>query len=292
METRPLFTLSIFFFTLFTPTRTLATLPACQPNCGPLPLKYPLGTGYGCGSPLFYPSLSCANDQLLLTTHTGSYPITSLSYPTSTLTVTPPQMSTCSSMQCSSNFGLDWNGPFQLGPSLFILLSCASPPIYKSTPLCDSYNTHLCAALYTCPSIVSFGLPLFANTNSCCVYSPASLGPKGDLDLQGLKCAGYTSVVSLGDFATDPSEWQYGVALKYGQGGIDNYNLATACEVCERSDGVCGYAPPRNYFLCVCKNGANTSTDCYGQLDFWNSATKQGRAWFGWLSVMGLLLLV
>ncbi|XP_077238985.1 uncharacterized protein LOC143880112 [Tasmannia lanceolata] len=301
MDKRSLFTLpllhSIFIITLYTPTRTLAIVPACKNKCGSLPLKYPLGVGFGCGSPRFYPSLSCPNDELLLTTHTGSYPISSLSYTTSTLTITPLSMSTCSSMQSSSNFGLDWNGPFQLGPSLFILLSCLSPPNYKTTSLCDPSNAHLCAALYTCPTVTSFGLPLFASTNSCCVYSPASLGPKGDLDLQGLKCAGYASVLSLGDMPTDPTQWQYGVALKYSEGGIDNYNLATACNGCEMSGGVCGYAPPRNYFICVCSNGANTSTDCNGQVDFWSSAPKHDigifaikKAWLGWLVVLGFVL--
>ncbi|KAJ8632585.1 hypothetical protein MRB53_025921 [Persea americana] len=254
---------------------TSAALPACKSTCGSLPVKYPLGTGPGCGSPRFHPSVSCSSsDQLLLTTHTGSYPITSISYPTSTLTISPPLMSTCSSMHSSPDFGLDWATPFQIGPSIFLLLSCTTPSsslTFKGSPLCDSSNAHLCAAIYSCSSVVSLGLPLFAPTNSCCVYSPANLGPHGDLDLEGLKCAGYAPVVSLGEYPTDPSRWEYGVTLQFSDGGLDNYNFATACEACEKSKGACGYAPPSNYFVCVCKNGVNTSTDCYGQVDYWNS---------------------
>ncbi|KAL6006727.1 hypothetical protein ACLOJK_032220 [Asimina triloba] len=254
----------------FLPWRTLASSPSCRSTCGSLPIKYPLGTGPGCGSPRFQPSLSCApNDQLLLITHTGSYPVTSISYATSTLTITPPLMSTCNSMNASPNIGLDWASPFQVGPSLFLLLSCSSPSstlTYKGSLLCDPSNAHLCAALYTCPSVVSLGLPLFAPSNSCCVYSPANLGPHMDLDVQGLKCAGYSSVVSVGDSPTEPSKWEYGVALKFGEGGVDGYASATACEACEKSEGVCGYAPPRNSFVCVCQNGVNTTSDCTGQI--------------------------
>ncbi|KAF5188813.1 wall-associated receptor kinase carboxy-terminal protein, partial [Thalictrum thalictroides] len=195
---------------------------SCQNKCGSLEVNYPLGTGYGCGSPRFYPYVSCApgGDQLLLTTHTGSYPITSISYTTSTITITPPQMSTCNSMQSSSNFGLDWTSPFQLGPSVFILLACPPPTSslsIKGTPICDTANTHLCASIHTCPAVASLGLSLFAPTSTCCVYSPANLNAKGDLDLQKLKCAAYVSVVSLGDIPTDPNRWVYGINLKYNQ---------------------------------------------------------------------------
>ncbi|KAK9949564.1 hypothetical protein M0R45_005081 [Rubus argutus] len=56
-----------------------------------------------------------------------------------------------------------------------------------------------------CPSVTGLDLPLFPPTNTCCVYSPGNLDAKGELDLRGLKCKGYTSVVSLGDYPTDPS---------------------------------------------------------------------------------------
>ncbi|XXG67066.1 hypothetical protein AAC387_Pa06g0495 [Persea americana] len=171
-------------------------------------------------------------------------------------------------MHPSPNFGLDWATPFQLGPSLFLLLSCTLPSssiTFKGTPICDPSNAHLCAYLYTCPALSSLSLPLFAPSNSCCVYSPANLGPHMDLDIQGLKCAGFSSVVSLGDSPADPSRWEYGVVLKFGERELDGHDFATACDTCEKSDGVCGYAPPRNYFVCVCQNGVNTTLDCYGQ---------------------------
>ncbi|KAL2246616.1 UNVERIFIED_CONTAM: hypothetical protein Sindi_2513900 [Sesamum indicum] len=251
-----------FILTMTKPTLTLE--PACKTRCGTLDVKYPFGTGPGCGSPRFHPYVACSPDgtQLLLTTHTGSYPITSISYADSTLTISPPCMSNCTSMQpAPPKFGLDWAGPFQLGSSTFILLACSSSTI-KGNPICDPSSAYLCPSIYTCPGVVSLGLPLFPPTNSCCVYSPANLNSNVELDIRELKCAGYTSVVSLGDLPTNPGQWLYGVALKYTLGGLDSYNIAPSCRACEMSGGVCGYSPPRNYFVCVCANG-NTTTDCY-----------------------------
>ncbi|KAG9455278.1 hypothetical protein H6P81_008182 [Aristolochia fimbriata] len=297
------FFLVIIIHAIWEPRLTIeAALSACKNKCGSLEIQYPLGSGPGCGSPRFESSISCSpsNDQLLLTTHTGSYPVTSISYAASTLTVVPPLMSTCAAMHSSPNFGLDWSSPFQPGPSLFLLLACSTsaPSLtYKGTPLCDPINAHLCSALYTCPSVTSLGLPLFSPSNSCCAYSPANLGPHGDLDVQGLRCAGYTSLVSLGDVPTDPTRWEYGIVLKFGLGGVDSYNFAVACQVCQRSSGICGYAPPRNNFVCVCQNGVNTSSDCNGQAPIWNRAATHrpnyllgfslhGCSW--WVMILGL----
>ncbi|KAM1068373.1 hypothetical protein ACFX2A_000349 [Malus domestica] len=263
--------LSVFIL-LNLATAAAADSPACNPTCGSLQLKYPFGTGPGCGSPIFQSYITCTftNNQqlLLLTTHTGLYPITSISYSTQTITLTPSSMFNCTSMQPSlSNFGLDWASPFQLGPSTFILLSC-QPPTSSLTlkpsgmPVCDPCYSQLCASIYTCPSVVGLGLPLFPPTNTCCVYSPGNLDAKGELDLHGLRCT-FTSVVSLGDYPTDPVQWEYGVALKYSHGGLDSGIVDTKCKSCEMSDGVCGYrVDDHDQFLCVCKNGYNTSSDC------------------------------
>ncbi|KAL0302215.1 UNVERIFIED_CONTAM: hypothetical protein Sangu_3112400 [Sesamum angustifolium] len=179
--------------------------------------------------------------------HTGSYPITFISYTDSTLTISPPCMSNCTSMQpAPPKFGLDWAGPFQLGSSTFILLACSSSTI-KGNPICDPSSAYLCPSIYTCTGVVSLGLPLFPPTNSCCVYSPANLDPNVELDIRELKCGGYTSVVSLGDLPTDPGQWLYGVALKYTLGGLDSYNIAPSCRACEMSGGVCGRFAAGNF---------------------------------------------
>lgn len=122
------------------------------------------------------------------------------------------------------------------------------------------------------------------------MYSPANLDGKGELDLRALNCDGYASVVSLGDYPTDPSKWIYGVAVKYINGVLDNNIIDTKCNACQMSGGICGYAPPGNSFACVCNNGYNTSMDCnyYGQLGdevYWSTASlTTGKIWFGFLA--------
>ena len=287
-------TLLSIFLLLLLPWRLATTdpSPSCRSTCGSVQVKYPFGTGHGCGSPRFQPYVTCRStitssssspsssdvtddeehDTLVLTTHTGSYPITSISYATSTITVAPPAMSTCSAMQPSRhNFGLDRPGPFGPGPSTFVLLACSAEATLGS-PACDPAS-HLCASLYACPSVASLGLPVFPPTNTCCVYSPASLDRDDELDLSALSCRGFSSVVSLRDYATDPARWEYGVALSYNGGVLESSVVETRCRSCELSDGVCGYLTTSEEnniysFLCVCKGGFNTTTDCFDGYGF------------------------
>ncbi|KAK9904498.1 hypothetical protein M0R45_000721 [Rubus argutus] len=192
-------------------------------------------------------------------------------------------------------------------------LSCQPPTSSltlkaSSSPICDPSYSHLCAAIYTCPSVTGLDLPLFPPTNTCCVYSPGNLDAKGELDLRGLKCKGYTSVVSLGDYPTDPSRWDYGVALQYNHGGgLDSGIVETKCTSCEMSGGVCGYATSDNSFLCVCKNGYyNTTSDCSSnnysgvqeQGVIWSlesgsdlPASSAGKLWTGLIALADLVIL-
>ncbi|KAI9164900.1 hypothetical protein LWI28_004225 [Acer negundo] len=282
---------------LLVPPCTVATdHPSCLTSCGSLRLKYPFGSGSGCGSPRFHPYVTCIaepSNQLLLTTHTGTYPITSISYTTSTITITPSCMSTCNSMQQSSNLGLDWSSPFQLGPSTFLILSCTPPTssLYiKGSLVCEPSSSHLCTSFYTCPSVIGLGLPLFPPTNTCCVYSPANLNGEDELDVKSMECGGYTSVVSLMDYPTDPTRWEYGVLLKYTHGAFDHYYIDNKCNGCEESGGVCGYSTvDTDSFVCVCNNGVNTTTQCSNFSDqdesiFWSSA--QLHTWKSWLGIL------
>lgn len=276
-----------------------AAEPPCKKTCGSIEIKYPFGTGHGCGSPRFHPYIACsaATNQLLLTTHTGTYPVTSIDYSAAVITVAPPCMSNCTNMQPTSiSFGLDWAGPFQIGPSTFILLGCSSSTssiAIKGNLICDASSAYLCATIYSCPAVVALGLPLFPPTNSCCVYSPANIGPRDELDLEELQCAAYSSVAALGDVPTDPTRWQYGVALKYTLGGLDSYNLAPSCRGCELSGGVCGYEPPKNSFVCVC-GGGNASTDCNSYN--WNYMSSglqlRGLLWVGIILGIAVSLVV
>lgn len=256
----PLHTSINYFMILLLASTPTTSTTVCHDTCGSIQVKYPFGTGPGCGSPLFNPYITCTLNQLILKTHKTTYPITSISYPTSTLILAPPYMSTCTTMQTSPNFGLDLTSPFQITSSTFILLFC-QPFIIKNSPICDTSFDYLCASIYSCPAVLSLGMPLFPPTNTCCVYSPANLDGEGELNLRGSDCGGYTSVVSLGDNPTDPTHWVYGVALKYSHSAFDNF-VTPKCTSCESSGGVCGFAAPGNGFACVCEGGFNTSLDC------------------------------
>ncbi|KAF7839936.1 wall-associated receptor kinase-like 20 [Senna tora] len=260
----------------------ITTAASCRRTCGSLEVKYPFGTGAGCGSPLFHRYITCAanatgGDQLFLTTHTGTYPITTLSYATSTLTITPPCMSTCARMQPSPpDLGLDWTSPFQLASSssTFILLSCRPPTAslaVGSEPVCDASYDHLCAAMHTCPAVVTLGLPLFAPTNTCCVYAPGNLDGRGELSARRLGCGAYASVAAVGENPVDPMGWEYGVAVRYTRGGEGGGSVVgSKCKSCEMSGGICGYSVEvrgnNNWvFVCVCEGGFNTTLDCSNQ---------------------------
>lgn len=249
----------------------LVTVPsvwgwACRDTCGDLKVKYPFGTGPGCGDPRFQHSVTCINQKLMFTTHSGSYPITAIDYQHTMIYVGDPRMSTCNAMQRSGSFGLDWTAPFKIKNDVFVLLDCdpASSVFNAQNYLCDTGSAHICTSLYTCPGMNGLGIPQNSPITSCCVYTPVNLGSANEVDLQKLGCQSYTSIHSFGSDPTDPSSWKYGIRLQYNY-NLDNSNFPSACADCERSSGVCGFTGPYNSFVCVCRNGVNTTTNCYGQ---------------------------
>ncbi|CAL0311955.1 unnamed protein product [Lupinus luteus] len=275
----PLLTIFLFFLP------TLISAQICQRNCGKEVLKYPFGSGPGCGDPRFQPHVSCSQQRLTLTTHTGSYLVTSIDYNKQVIYISDPTMSTCSCTVPSKGFGLDWDAPFAFDDStIFALVDCSvnSSSISKTSGyvddgsnnsklLCD-LSTPICSLLYSCSPISTINLPI----STCCVYTPVNLGPSFDMDLQKLQCPSYTGFYNFDDQEVDPEKWNYGIALKYKFSVTDDY--PGSCAACERSYGVCGYNGAYNSFICNCPNGINTTTDCLFASSY-NNGFRHGAAW-------------
>ncbi|XAR64975.1 hypothetical protein NMG60_11008885 [Bertholletia excelsa] len=273
----------------------LSSAQACQRTCGKQPIKYPFGTGPGCGDPRFQSRVTCDHDQLTFTTHTGRYPVTSIDYDRQLMYVTDPSMSTCSCSQSSKGFSLDWDAPFSFNDdNIFAFLDCStsSSPVFRSNgtgvPLCDSEGAAVCSLLYSCQAVSRINNPI----STCCVYTPVDLGPSFEMDLQKLQCTSYAGIYGFDGRNTDPNTWQYGVALKYKFNFNNDY--PTMCASCERSNGACGYCPPYNSFVCTCPSGLNTTSDCFFATA-WNTASlhfpwKTG-TWLIYLVALFLMLL-
>lgn len=275
--------LSIFFFLLLH-LLPLISAQICQRSCGKDILKYPFGSGPGCGHPLFQPYISCSQQRLTFTTHTGSYYLTSIDYTNQVIHISDPTMSTCSFTVPSKGFALNWDAPFTFHDStIFALLDCSSnsSSICTSNPetqgvldknsklLCDQ-GTPICSLLNSCrPISTTINMPI----SSCCVYTPVNLGPSFEMDLQKLQCASYSGFYDFNDQQSDPEKWNYGIAIKY-KFSVTN-DFPSNCAACEKSFGVCGYNGPSNSFICNCPNGVNTTTDCF--FTYYNFGFKNGK---------------
>ncbi|KAL5725540.1 hypothetical protein ACHQM5_008675 [Ranunculus cassubicifolius] len=270
--------LLLFISIIFLPL--LISSQPCKKSCGDQPIRYPFGSGPGCGDPRIEKYITCNDQQTLtFTTHTGTYTISSIDYNNQILYIRDPLMSTCSETQPSRGFSLDWDAPFTFhDDNVFALLGCSidSSPLYKSqtsgngttmVPLCDNQGAPICSLLYSCSAINKLNFPI----STCCVYTPVDLGPSFEMDLQKLKCSAYAAVYSFGGQESNPDRWDYGVGLKYKFRVNNDY--PSDCGLCERSNGVCGYTGPYNSFICNCAGGLNTTTDCYFRSS-WSKAVR------------------
>ena len=148
------------------------------------------------------------------------------------------------------------------GANIFVLLGCSttSPVFDPSEDLCDTGSgSRVCSGLYSCKGVTGIGLPQNAPTSTCCVYdSLMGVGSGYSLDLPKLQCSSYTSIYEFGDEG-DPMKWKFGISLQYN----DSY-YTPACKNCETSGGLCGFAGLDQSFSCLCRDGVNTTTNCFG----------------------------
>ncbi|PKI58696.1 hypothetical protein CRG98_020907 [Punica granatum] len=244
----------------------------CHDTCGSIPVKFPFGTGFGCGHPDFSRHVRCSSSSspssgtLQFSTGTGIYDISSIDYSAGTLILADPLMSTCSSMQNSGSFSLDRASPFTLtDDNIFVLLGCSrtSPVFDPDENLCDTGSvTRVCKGLYSCKAVTDIGLQQNGPTSTCCVYeSPTRFSSGGySLDVPKLQCSSYSAVCGFGDDRGNPMKWKFGISLKY-----NNSYYTDSCEDCESTGGFCGFSGLGESFACICRNGVNSTNNCYGR---------------------------
>ncbi|KAK6921909.1 Pentatricopeptide repeat [Dillenia turbinata] len=246
----------------------------CLSNCGFISVKFPFGTGFGCGHPDFSRYIKCSSGSLQLSTSSGIYTVSSIDYTSNTLVVTDPLMSTCTSMQNSGSFSLDQASPFTImSGNIFVLLGCSttSPVFDPNEDLCDTGSgSRVCQGLYSCKGVTGIGLETNAPVSTCCVYeSPVGIGPGYTLDLPKLQCSSYSSIYGFGENERDPAKWNFGISLQFN-GSYDS----NACKDCEASGGLCGFANSDESFACICQNGMNTTNNCFGRGYAWSGAWR------------------
>ncbi|KAJ7943343.1 Wall-associated receptor kinase-like [Quillaja saponaria] len=241
----------------------------CQNICGTIPVRFPFGTGFGCGHPSFAKYIKCSSGTLQFSTGTGVYSVSSIDYPSSTIIVTAPFMSNCSSLQNSGSFSLDKASPFILTKdNIFVLLGCskASPVFDSNEDLCDTGSGYsVCKGLNSCKGVTGIGLKHNASISTCCVYdSPDGLGSGYSLYLPKLQCSSFTSIYEFGD-EWNPMKWKFGISLQY-----NNSYYTDGCKDCEDSGGLCGFSSLDESFACVCRNGINSTNNCVGRGYAWS----------------------
>ncbi|KAG8383037.1 hypothetical protein BUALT_Bualt05G0142600 [Buddleja alternifolia] len=270
----PLIHISLLLFLI----RPLHAIPSiiplngtCHDTCGTIPLKYPFGSGFGCGHPDFARYIKCTYGTLQFSTGSGIYTVSSIDYSSGIIVISDPLMSTCSSMQNSGSFTIDRTSPFTIMPdNIFVLVGCSrtSPVFDRNADFCDTGSgLNACRGLYSCKGVIGIGLEPNAPISTCCVYDPimsvgSGSGLGSGLDLPKLQCSSYSSIYGFGGDEGDPMKWQYGISLQFN----DSYSYqSNACRNCEDSGGICGFSGLHASFACNCRNGVNSSINCYGR---------------------------
>ncbi|MCO5569842.1 hypothetical protein L7F22_023556 [Adiantum nelumboides] len=217
----------------------------CESSCGGIPLSYPFGSGWNCGSPSFQPYVNCTHNKLLFYTPTGTYSVQSIDYINDVMIVVDLQMSNCNAMGLSGAFGLPIGAPFAFASfNTIALIGCSSTSSLYSKQTCDASQHQVCDSLYGCQGIKQIGIQPNSLSSSCCVLSSSMLAtPPYEIDLPLLQCTTYTSVYHMGSMQNPQMSWLYGIALKFNAGSPPTPQSAgngdhPTCYVCQEAQGL------------------------------------------------------
>ncbi|KAJ0048087.1 hypothetical protein Pint_15466 [Pistacia integerrima] len=242
----------------------------CRSYCGNITIDYPFALRQGCGHPGFRDLLFCVNDVLMFHISSGSYRVLEIDYAFQSLTLHDPHMSTCDTIVLGSKgngFAVDhWRAPYfnPTADNVFMLIGCsAQSPLFQGFPgqhlPCRNVSGMGCEEYYGCPawSLVGrkgVGKMFGSGPPECCAVAFESIKV---INLTKLQCEGYSSAYSLAPLQNDgPSEWSYGIRVKYSVQGNDEF-----CRACEATGGTCGYGSDGVRQLCMCGN-LNSTSNC------------------------------
>ncbi|GKV36650.1 hypothetical protein SLEP1_g44757 [Rubroshorea leprosula] len=268
------FSLCFTFLVLSTPSSANGNrgVKNCRSYCGNITIDYPFALQSGCGHPGFRDLLFCMNDVLMFHISSGSYRVLEIDYAYESLTLHDPHLSNCDAIFLGgrgNGFTVEeWRAPYfsPIQDNVFMLIGCSPrSPLFQGFPgkhmPCRNVSGMGCEEYYRCPAWSSLGQgvglgwgPVYGSgPPECCAVAFEEIRA---INLSKLECEAYSSAYSLAPLRQEgPSEWDYGIRVKYSVQGNDEY-----CQACEATGGECGYGDDVRQ-VCMC-GGFNSTTNC------------------------------
>lgn len=220
-------------------------LKSC-PNCGNIPVPYPLSTGPDCGDQSY--KVRCNAGSLWLDALNGSsYMITSISPLNQRLTIRPPGLAknTCVAADFKSEgIELDSNLPFNIsGSNTILMMNCSNIMLTKpyncsASSICHNYIRDNAVAKAACEK-----LPI------CCWLKTGGSVNEYRIRVREERCAAYISFVNL-NMDLPVNKWpEPGVEIMWSLPLEPVCKLPGDCK--DLLNSVCSPAEKR----CLCKNG-------------------------------------
>lgn len=262
-----------------TTSAAAAAIKKCRSYCGNITIDYPFTLQSGCGHPGYRDLLFCMNEILMFHIRSGSYRVLEIDYAYKSLTLHDPHLSNCDNIVLGgrgNGFTVDeWRAPYfaPIPDNVFMLIGCsARSSLFQGFPgkhlPCRNVSGMGCEEYYGCPAweilgpkAVGSGSVYGSGPPECCAVAFEDIRA---INLTKLECEGYSSAYSLAPLRIGgPSEWSYGIRVRYSVQGNDEF-----CQACEATGGECGYGGDfRQFCMCGGGGGFNSTTNCDSDAD-------------------------